>query len=439
VVKIFLAFLVFALISGDVRAEDGADGLRSSPSGVVGSSGNGTVAGNVRESAVPEESPWQQAGPVVPDELIYRFEPVRVLADRPESGKAVIGGKNLHSLPSHTGSITEAIKGFSSVQFSNDEASSLTGGEIRPPRVAISGAKPYENNFLIDGMSVSNTLNPGGLDQNGDTVSWNNLVVNGADQTIFYDSSLVDSVTVYSSNVPVKYGNFLGGLVSAELVDPRTDRWHGVFEARHTRSEWFDLRSVDEKSETSDNQARFRANSLFASVDGPVGDNLALLFAVTRNWSVIPLKFTESDGTLSDRDQRRSNENFFAKALFTPSSDLRLTLDATYAPYAEERWRSGWGNSDWTIENRAYRLGSELSWFTDAGTLTLRGAYAQNGSVIRPPMCGSATPPPTNRKAESGTPPRPRVSWTQSWILRWRSLLQGTFCGGYRRALTSRT
>lgn len=186
--------------------------------------------------------------------------------------------------------------------------------------MAISGAKPYENNFLIDGMSVSNTLNPSGLDQNGDTVSWNNLVVNGADQTIFYDSSLVDSVTVYSSNVPVKYGNFLGGLVSAELVDPRTDRWHGVFEARHTRSEWFDLRSVDEKSETSDNQARFRANSLFASVDGPVGENVALLFAVTRNWSVIPLKFTESDGTLSDRDQRRSNENFL------PRPSLRLQV-----------------------------------------------------------------------------------------------------------------
>jgi hypothetical protein len=221
-------------------------------------------------------------------------------------------------------------------------------------------------------MSVSNTLNPSGLDENGDSVSWNNLVVHGADQTIFYDSSLVDSVTVYSSNVPVKYGNFLGGLVAAELVDPRTDRWHGVFSARHTRSEWFNLRSVDDESETSDNQARFRADSLFASVDGPVGEKLALLFAVTRNWSVIPLQFKENDGTFSDKNQRRSNENFFAKVLFTPSG-LQLTLDATYAPYSEERWKSGWGNSDWTIENKAYRLGSKLEWSSDAGVLTLQG------------------------------------------------------------------
>lgn len=384
--NIFLVFLLFFLISGDVRAADGVDVPFLSAAGNVDSdrrhdeTGNGTVADSVHESSdVPESVAKELAAPAVPEDFVYQFDPVRVLAEKHQAGKAAIGGQELHSLPSHTGSITEAIKGFSSVQFSNDEISSLTGGEIRPPRVTISGAKPYENNFLIDGMSVSNTLNPSGLDQNGDTVSWNNLVVHGADQTIFYDSSLVESVTVYSNNVPVKYGNFLGGLVSAELVEPRTDRWHGVFKARHTRSEWFDLRSVDDESETSDNQARFRADSLFASVDGPVGEKLALLFAVTRNWSVIPLQFKEDDGSLSDKNQRRSNENFFAKVLFTPSSDLQLTLDATYAPYSEERWRSGWGNSDWTIENKAYRLGSKLSWSTDAGLLTLRGAYAKNG------------------------------------------------------------
>jgi len=378
VFKIFLVFILFFLISGDVLADGGVE-IRFSSEMQSAEPGDrsGEVDGN--GTAVPDPVAEEQNTPGVPDDQVYQFDPVRVLADRHQAGQAAIGGRELRSLPSHTGSITEAVKGFSNVQFSNDEMSSLTGGEIRPPRVTISGAKPYENNFLIDGMSVSNTLNPSGLDQNGDSVNWNNLVVHGADQTIFYDSSLFDSVTVYSSNVPVKYGNFLGGLVSAELVDPRTDRWHGVFKARHTRSEWFDLRSVDHESETSNNQARFRADSLFASVDGPVGENLALLFAVTRNWSVIPLQFKENDGSLSDKNQRRSNENLFAKVLVTPSSDLQLTLDATYAPYSEERWRSGWGNSEWTIENEAYRLGSKLVWSSDAGVLTLRGAYSQNG------------------------------------------------------------
>jgi hypothetical protein len=378
---------LFLLIQGSARAENFTGGTFSMvPQGSQsvaerhnpGPGTNETSPHNASGGSEGSADEWQA---LLTDqgEVVYQLEPVNVLGEKHQPGKATIAGKELHSLPSHTGTITEALKGFSNVQFSNDETSSLTGGEIRPPRVSIAGAKPYENNFLIDGMSVSNTLNPSGLDQNSDSPNWNNLVVHGADQTIFYDSNLVDSATVYSSNVPVKYGNFLGGLVAAELVNPRADRWHGVFEGRHTRSEWFDLRSVDDESETSDNQARFRADSLFVSVDGPVDDKLALLFAVSRNWSVIPLQFQEDDGTYSDKNQHRLNENFFAKALFTPSSDLQLTLDATYAPYSEKRWKSGWGNSDWTIENKAYRLGSKLSWSTDAGVLTLRGAYAQNG------------------------------------------------------------
>ena len=382
-----LFFLLFLLIQCSAWAESSTGGAfltvaEGSQSGEEldnpGPGTNQTSPHNASGGSEGSADQWQDIL-TGQDDFIYRLDPVNVLGEKHQPGKATIAGKELHSLPSHTGTITEALKGFSNVQFSNDEISSLTGGEIRPPRVSIAGAKPYENNFLIDGLSISNSLNPSGLDQNSESPNWNNLVVHGADQTIFYDSNLVDSATVYSSNVPVKYGNFLGGLVAAELVNPRTDRWHGVFEGRHTRSEWFDLRSVDDESETSDSQARFRADSLFVSVDGPVDDKLALLFAVSRNWSVIPLQFKEDDETYSDKNQYRLSENFFAKALFTPSSDLQLTLDATYAPYSEKHWKSDWGNSDWTIENKAYRLGSKLSWSSDAGVLTLRGAYAQHG------------------------------------------------------------
>jgi hypothetical protein len=311
--------------------------------------------------------------------MVYRLEPVQVVAERIEAGKAVIEGRELHSMPSHTGAITEALKGRSNVQFSNEETSSLTAGEIRPPRVSIAGARPYETNYLIDGLSVSNTLNPTGLAKDGDSVLPSRLDVGGADQTIFYDSSLIDSVTVYSSNVPVKYGNFVGGVVDAELADPRTDRWHAVFTGRHTRSEWFDMRGPDDESVSSANQPRFRSNSLFSSTDGPVTDKLALLFAASKRWSVIPLQLEENDGSFSDKDQYRSNENFFAKTLYTPSGDVKLTLDATYAPYTEERWRPAWPDSDWKIENEAVRMGGSAVIGTGWGELTAKAAWSQNG------------------------------------------------------------
>jgi len=313
------------------------------------------------------------------DEVVYQLDPVNVLGEKHQAGKAMIEGKELHSLPSRTGTITEAIKGFSNVQFSNEEISSLTGGEIRPPRVSISGAKPYENNFLIDGMSVSNTLNPNGLDSDGDAVVPNALHVNGADQTIFYDNSLVDTVTVYSSNVPAKYGNFLGGVVDAELVDPRTDRWHAVFSGGHSRSEWFDLRGVDEDSTSSGNQARFRSYALHASADGPLSENAALLVSASQRRSVIPLKREKPDKSTYDEDQKRCSENVFAKLLITPEADLKLTLDATYAPYVEKRWKHLYENSDWKTQNRAYRLAGSGTVGGTWGELTGKVVYSQNG------------------------------------------------------------
>ncbi|GAB6113545.1 TonB-dependent receptor [Desulfomicrobium salsuginis] len=310
--------------------------------------------------------------------IVYRLDAVNVVADRPVLGKSTIEGAELQSMPSRTGTITEALKVLPNVQFSNEESGSLTMGEVRPPRVSISGAKPYENNFRVDGMSVSNTLDPSGIDKYGDVPSWTNLDMGGADQTFFHDELLLDSVTVYTSNVPVKYGNFIGGVVDAETRRPRTDRWHALVEGRHTRSEWFDLRGVDEDSDSAENQPKFRIHSLQTSADGPVTDRLSLLFAYARRWSDIPLRYEEADG-YSERSQHRTSENFFAKALLEPASNLTITLDATYAPYSEARWRPSWLDSDWAMGNEALRLGGSAKVRADWGTLTGRAAYAQSG------------------------------------------------------------
>jgi len=310
---------------------------------------------------------------------VHTLDAVEVQDERKESGRTTIGGQALQSLPSHTGSITEALKGMPNVQFGYEENSSQTTGEIRPPRISIAGAKPYENNFLIDGLSVSNNLNPNGLSGDGNAASHNSLHVNGADQTIFYDTSLVDNITVYTNNVPAKYGSFVGGVVSADLRDPRQDRWHGMVQAKHTRNKWYNLRGVDEDSEQADSQPRFSIYNLTASADGPLTDTTALLLSVSRNESTIPLKLEENDGTFHDQDQYRINDNFFVKTMLNPSDDLKFTLDATYAPYVEKRWRATWPDSDWKIVNNSYRFGGKAEIDTDLGLWTGKAAYSGNG------------------------------------------------------------
>ncbi len=408
--NILLVLFLFFLFPGNVQADtlsgtslssarDGAHFVENT--GASEDDGNGTLADKVDDSSnasvpvVPEEA---DPPPDMEEDLVYQFDPVSVVAEKPQAGKATIEGKELQSLPSRTGTITEAIKGLSSVQFSNEDTSSLTGGEIRPPRVSIAGAKPYENNFLIDGTSVTNTLNPNGLDADGEGIVPNDLHVNGGDQTIFYDSSLVDAVTVYTSNVPAKYGGFVGGVVGAELVDPRTDRWHAVFSGGHSRSEWFDLRGVDEDSTTSANQPRFRTYALRAGVDGPLTDNVALLVAASQRRSVIPLKMETPEDSFYDKAQKRSSENFFAKLLFTPDDDLKLTLDATYAPYSEERWKPLYENSDWKTQNEAFRLAGAATLGGAWGELSGRVAYSRNGysrdsmSNLRETYAGTGVP-----------------------------------------------
>ena len=310
---------------------------------------------------------------------VHTLDVVEVEKQRHELGKATIGGTVLKNMPSRSGSITEALRGMSNVQFSNSATSGQTAGEITPPRISIAGAKPYENNYMIDGMSVSNGLNPGGLGTDGNGSSHNRLDVMGGDQTIFYDTSLIDNISVYSSNVPAKYGSFVGGVVDAELREPRTDRWHGMVSYNHTRSKWFNLRGEEEGSQSPDNQPKFQVDKYAASADGPVTDNVAVLAAVSRHYSEIPLVREKDDGTYSDDDQFRSNDNYLLKTLITPSDDLTLTFDATYAPYREKRWRELWEDSDWELYNNALRLASSAEYMTGLGKFTTKLGYSQNG------------------------------------------------------------
>ncbi len=132
---------------------------------------------------VPEDDQHKTVGD------LHILSPVVVHATSIESGVTTIEGADLELMPSASGSLSEALKGMSQIQYDYQRQSSLTVGEIAPPRISISGANPYENNFMIDGMSVTNTLNPSGLN---DVRSATNLTVGGGDTTIFYDTSLVN-------------------------------------------------------------------------------------------------------------------------------------------------------------------------------------------------------------------------------------------------------
>lgn len=312
-----------------------------------------------------------------PEGEVHQLDVVEVEEEKNEAGKTSIGGQTLQSLPSRSNSITEALKGMSQIQFSSEELSSHRAGEIRPPRISISGGKPYENNFMIDGMTITNTLDPSGF---SDKYTPENLAVGGGDQTIFYNTKLIDNITVYTSNVPAKFGGFVGGVVDSGLRDPSTDKWHFSVEGRHNRNEWVNLRDVNEQSKSESSQPEFRIYNLSAVAEGPINEKISLLFAYTRDQSDIPLLFESKDETVREkRDQHRINENFFAKLLLEPTNDLTFRLDATYAPYKEERWHGTYEDSEWGVYNDAYRFGIQAQYNSDVGMFTGKAAYMLHG------------------------------------------------------------
>lgn len=321
----------------------------------------------------------QSAPAEVPREVVtpvHTLSPVIVHATSLTAGKATIGGAELEMLPSATGSITEALKGMAQIQYDYQRQSSLTVGEIDPPRISISGAKPYENNFMIDGMSVTNTLNPSGLDDRRTAVE---LVVGGGDTAIFYDTSLIAAVQVYSSDIPAAYGGFVGGVVDATLREPLFERWRFSLGGRYTHDSWFDLRNEDTASRTPDNQPRFRIYRAGLSAEGPVNDYAALLLSYTRHKSSIPLTRLTADGIIYTDSQQRSNENYFARLSLQPHNELKVNLDLTYAPYAVLRWDPTFRDSEWTIENRSWRFATQVDYFLASGVLTGKVAAAQHG------------------------------------------------------------
>ena len=82
--------------------------------------------------------------------------------------------------------------------------------DLRPESISISGGRFYENNFVLDGLSNSNRLDPAS-DSSSSSVS----DIGGHEQSLFINADLIGELKVYDSNVPAAYGGFTGGVVDA--------------------------------------------------------------------------------------------------------------------------------------------------------------------------------------------------------------------------------
>jgi len=302
---------------------------------------------------------------------VVHLEGLDVESETEESGKAVLDRQALERMPNSTGSITEALKVMPDVQFDDASRSSLTGGSILPPKVSISGGKYYENNFSIDGISNNNRIDPSGLDSVGA-----NGNVSGEAENSFVDPELIESVTVYSSNVPAKYGQFVGGVVDAKTRRP-ADEFGGKVTYQHTRDTWATFRPADrddfeDSTSNSKGNPKFTKHNMSAYLDIPLTEKVKSVVSYSLKHATVPLYYMEDW-----KNQYRNRHNAFAKIYADIDRKSELNFSFLLSKYEASNFVNNTKDSEFDVSTPSYKLVVDYEREVSFGKYTLAAGYSQ--------------------------------------------------------------
>ncbi|WP_312933109.1 TonB-dependent receptor [Stutzerimonas nitrititolerans] len=310
-----------------------------------------------------------------------RFADVVVMADRErKQGESTIDRRTIEALPAGNGDITSLLKIHPNVQFDNSQLSSKTPGEISPANISINGAKFYQNAFLVDGMNMNNDINPGD--------SQHNLAdgVPGRSQGLALDTDLLDEIHVLDSNVGAQYGGFNGGVVEARTRKP-TRELHGKVSTQIARSEWTEYHVDEDERDNfegagsgtdyaSSYQPEFSKRTYRATLEGHLTDDFGLLASFVQKESTIPVhlyspnNIGKSGYKAETRDEERKAQNFFLKAVWTPSERLDLEGSLTYAPEASTHYRNNALDSGYSVDSGGLMFNSKALYQGDFARFT---------------------------------------------------------------------
>ncbi|WP_240338728.1 TonB-dependent receptor [Pseudomonas viridiflava] len=291
-------------------------------------------------------------------------------------GETVIGRKAIQAFPGANGDITTLLRMHPSVQFDSNQQSSNSPGEIDPADISINGAKYYQNNFMIDGISINNDLDPGEHDYNSvrqfDSAP-------SRSHGIALDADLLQEVRVYDSNVPAEYGGFNGGVVDAVTRKP-TRELHGKLSASMTRSAWTKYHISKDDQENFDNasdeqyQPDFDKTTVRGTLEGHLTEDFGAILNFSQKRSTIALNAFEngysSPNADNSKDQTRRIDNYLVKTYWNVNDQLTLDTSLTYAPQESYYFQANRINSGFTTEGGGYQGSLKATWLADNATWT---------------------------------------------------------------------
>ncbi|UAY97143.1 TonB-dependent receptor plug domain-containing protein [Dickeya dadantii] len=296
-------------------------------------------------------------------------------------GTQIINSEQIQRRPTRNGSVTELLRSNPNVRFSNSLDSSQTPGELAPENVSFHGEKFYQNNYMIDGLSNNNVINPGAnngeLSNTPDGYSPTDLPAGGA-QSFWVNSELIEQLQVFDSNISAKYGDFTGGVVDAKLKDPKLDRASGKVSYRTTRDSWARYHIDDDiegdfySASQLYYQPKFRKNFYSATFNQPLSDKAGFIFAYNRQQSSIPFYNSVMDEWVT---QTREAETYLLKGTYLADNGDIFRLTGMYAPHESGYYKKDIKNGGYTNTGGGYRGNIEWEHHADWGKVSSLAGY----------------------------------------------------------------
>lgn len=299
------------------------------------------------------------------DNCIKNMEVIEVRGQKPNpisftsKGVYTLDRKLIEDYRFGNGNLNDVLGVLPGVQYGEAAYSAEQITNIKPSEVSLAGTTGKATGYLIDGVSNNSNLN------NHDSSNDRNLLqdVVGHSQEVFLNLELVDSIEVYDSNIPAKYGDFSGGLVKAETRKARESLEFGL-SYRQTADDWVEYHRFYAPDFDGSNEldtATFNKRNFSGYVSAPLTEKLGM---------VAQIQFLDSKESLdqlgSSRLQTQTNYNGLLKLDYalTPHDDISVSY--LFAPYEGEYFDVNAINSDYTIKgggnNASFKWDADRDW-----------------------------------------------------------------------------
>ncbi|GAD88894.1 hypothetical protein VHA01S_012_00100 [Vibrio halioticoli NBRC 102217] len=244
----------------------------------------------------------------------------------------------LEQSPKDNPTLSEAIKHEPRVGV-DDAQNSLQGGDLTPEEISLSGARPHQTKYTIDGVGVNNNTTFGGANDLPGSLS------SGHTSGYFIDTNLIDSIEVLDHNIGAEYGGFTGGVVNAHVRKP-TDEFVIDYNYRMNDSSWNSKQKVginfaDDYGTPIDGSGYYQPNyqkrmhSLH--IGGAISETQKLALNVSHQASDIPMA--------NGKDSDQTMDNLFLTHIWE-SGAWQTTTDFRYTGHHKNTFLNDANSND---------------------------------------------------------------------------------------------